>query len=217
VDTFRDEGLLATESDDELQEGRSGEQPSSCQPSAADDLHTGLVRVVHRFEYRPTPGPRHPRYAAKVASDSIALARESDRAVVLELLEGQFRELEIETPAARLAAAVDGVFEDPSRGSLLLAWRDGRAVGLAYLSFQWTLEHGGRIAWLEELFVRPERRAQGIGGELLRAALAHASSTGCLAVDLEVEEAHEKASNLYRRAGFVALRRHRFYQRLSRA
>jgi GNAT superfamily N-acetyltransferase len=113
----------------------------------------------------------------------LVLAREADGATVLEMLEAQFRELAIETPREWLTAAVNGVFEDPSRGSFLLARRDGHDVGLAYLSFQWTLEHGGKIAWLEELYVRPERRAQGIGRELLRAALAHAVSAGCQAVD----------------------------------
>lgn len=147
-------------------------------------------------------------------SSAIVLARESDHAVVLELLEGQFQELQIDVPRARLAAATRGVFEDPSRGSFLLARRDGRAIGLAYLSFQWTLEHGGKIAWLEELYVRPEQRARGLGRELLREALAHAASAGCLAVDLEVEQAHARAAILYQREGFVALRRNRFYKSL---
>lgn len=145
---------------------------------------------------------------------TIVPASARDSAAVLELLEAQFRELENEAPRARLAAAADGVFEDAARGCFLLARGDGRAVGLAYLSYQWTLEHGGRIAWLEELYVRPEGRGRGIGGELLRAALAHAAAAGCLAMDLEVEEAHARAASLYRRAGFVALRRNRYYKRL---
>jgi len=145
---------------------------------------------------------------------SIAPAGKTDRASVLELLEAQFLELENDAPRERVAAAADGVFEDAARGCFLLARRAGRAVGLAYLSFQWTLEHGGLIAWLEELYVRPEERGRGLGAALLDAALAQATSAGCLAVDLEVEQTHDRAANLYLRAGFAALRRDRYYKRL---
>ena len=135
------------------------------------------------------------------------------RAEVLRLLSGQFTELEIPVPA-RLAQAVDGVLADGSRGVFLLALSGAQSVGVAYLSYQWTLEHGGKIAWLEELYVEPRQRAHGLGQKLLAAALDHARSVGCLAVDLEVENGHPRAANLYRREGFLPLDRSRFYRRL---
>ena len=130
------------------------------------------------------------------------------------MLSGQFTELEIPVPAARLAQAVDGVLADGSRGVFLLAFSDAQSAGVAYLSYQWTLEHGGKIAWLEELYVEPRLRAHGLGQKLLVAALDHARSAGCLAVDLEVENSHPRAANLYRREGFLPLDRSRFYRRL---
>src|SRR5579872_5729184 len=47
-------------------------------------------------------------------------------------------------------------------------------VGLAYLAYTWTLEHGGQSAWLDELYVVPGERSRGVGTALLRAALDHA-------------------------------------------
>jgi len=141
---------------------------------------------------------------------SVAPATRADRREVRRLLAAQFEELEIPVPAARLAAAVDGVFEDAARGAFLLARLEGRPVGVAYLSYQWTLEHGGKVAWLEELFVEAGTRSRGLGGRLLAAACDHARAEGCRAVDLEVETAHPRAGRLYARAGFTSLDRRRF-------
>lgn len=148
------------------------------------------------------------------AEFTILPADRQSRNEVVRLLKAQFAELEIPAPAERLARATDGVFADPTRGSFLLGLVDGRVVGLAYLSYQWTLEHGGKIAWLEELYIEPALRSAGLGRKLLDAALEHAAAAGCVAVDLEVEDGHPRAANLYQRSGFVALERSRFYRLL---
>ena len=145
---------------------------------------------------------------------SVVPADRAAREEVLRLLSGQFTELEIPVPAERLARAVDGVLADASRGVFLLALSGGQSAGVAYLSYQWTLEHGGKTAWLEELYIEPRLRSHGFGRQLLVSALDHARSVGCLAVDLEVEQAHPRAANLYRREGFAPLGRSRFYRRL---
>ena len=106
-----------------------------------------------------------------------------------------------------LAEAVSGALLDDGRALILVARDGGRPVGLAYLSFQWTLEYGGRVVWLEELYVLPELRGRGTGGLLLQAALDVARDRGCRAVELEVEASHARAANLYARAGFRPLDR----------
>src|SRR2546430_7231742 len=132
-------------------------------------------------------------------------ARRGDRERLLELLVAQLREHRIRTPRARLARAVDGVLGDPQRGRLLVATIGGRPIGLAALSFVWPLEHGGRSAWLEELYVEPSHRGRGIGRTLLRAACRVAARAGAAAVDLEVDAAHRRAGRLYARAGLPPL------------
>lgn len=144
----------------------------------------------------------------------VTLAEYGDRAILLALLERQFAEIEIPLPAGALAAGVDGALADGRRGSFLIGRRGGLIVAVAYLNFQWSLEHGGLSAWLEELFVLPEHRGAGLGHQLLQAACAHAAERGCAAVDLEVEEAHSRAARLYERAGFAPHRRARWVKRL---
>lgn len=134
-------------------------------------------------------------------------ARPEETDAVIALLTAQLEEHAIPLAPELLAAAVDGALADDGRALVLLAREGGRPIGVAYLSFQWTLERGGRVMWLEELYVLPERRGQGIGQRLLDAALEGARARGCLAVELEVEASHSRAANLYARAGFRALDR----------
>ena len=117
----------------------------------------------------------------------------------------------------RIGRAVDGVLRHPERGRLLVATLAGRPIGLAALSFIWPLEHGGRSAWLEELYVEPPHRGRGIGRTLLRAACRLAARSGAAAVDLEVDAGHTRAARLYAREGFRPLPRARWVRRLRRA
>jgi len=137
-----------------------------------------------------------------------------DREAVLVLLRAQYDGHGIEISDARLAAGVDGVLSDARRGLILVAREAGKVIGFAGMTFLWSFEHGGPAAWLEELFVVPERRAHGIGGALIEEAIDVAQSRGCFAVDLEVEASHARAESLYLRHDFVRHSRSRFVRRL---
>lgn len=134
---------------------------------------------------------------------------------VTALLGAQFDEHRIETPPDAVARALDGLLRRPERARVLVAIEDERVVGVAALSFAWPLEHARRAAWLEELYVEPARRGHGLGTALLRAACEVVASTGGVAVDLEVDVAHRRAADLYRREGFEPLERERWVRRLA--
>jgi GNAT superfamily N-acetyltransferase len=89
------------------------------------------------------------------------------------------------------------------------------AIGFAYLPLFWSLEHGGRVAWLEEMYVLPDHRGQGVGAALVREACAQAAALGCKAVDLEVDDSHARAARLYEREGFRQLNRQRWVLKLA--
>jgi GNAT superfamily N-acetyltransferase len=144
----------------------------------------------------------------------IRRAEPADQADLCRLLASQLDEHHIRLDAARLANAVGGVLDVPARGFFLVA-RDGRlAVGAAYVSFIWALEHGGHAGWLEELYVVPARRESGLGTRLLEAAMDEARNAGCAALDLEIDADHERVRSLYQRHGFTTLPRSRVVRRL---
>jgi GNAT superfamily N-acetyltransferase len=101
---------------------------------------------------------------------------------------------------------------EPRLGFILLA-REGAAVGVAWVSTTWSLEHGGLTAWLEELYVVPERRSSGIGRALLLDVIERTRKLGCAAIDLEVDVEHARAEHLYQREGFSRLPRARWVRR----
>jgi GNAT superfamily N-acetyltransferase len=146
---------------------------------------------------------------------SVLCAVQRDRKALLRLLAAQLDEHGIDLGFKALTEAVDGCLAEPERGFFLIARVGRKAVGAAYLSLVWTLEHGGPSAWLEELFVLPSHRGHGIGTAILREAVIQASGRGCRAIDLEVEHSHRRAEALYEREGFGRHTRQRWVKRLT--
>ena len=141
-------------------------------------------------------------------------ATAADRRRVVELLAAQLGEHSLAPTAAALEAAVSELIGDPRLGRIFVAETAGRIVGVAAMSWTFSLEHGGRAAWLDELYVVREHRGQGFGTVLLEAARAAARAGGALAMDLEVEAGHERVSSLYERHGFSRHQRQRWFVRL---
>lgn len=75
--------------------------------------------------------------------------------------------------------------------------------GVAVLRFRPALWANGLDAHLEELYVVPERRGQGLGRALLDAAIDAAREAGAVRIDLGTEEADTAARALYESSGFT--------------
>lgn len=74
-------------------------------------------------------------------------------------------------------------------------------LGSLLISLEWSNEAGGMVVWIEELYVRPESRGQGIGTALLRHAFAEYSGKA-RRFRLEAEPENTGAVHLYRKLGF---------------
>jgi GNAT superfamily N-acetyltransferase len=141
-------------------------------------------------------------------------ARPADLPRFVELLAEQLAGHSLEPPRETLAAAVEALAASPALGRLLVAEHGDTIVGIAAMSWAFSLEHGGRSAWLDELYVRPVDRGRGIGTALVRACFEEASAAGAVAMDLEVEAGHEDVERLYDREGFRPHARRRWWRRL---
>ncbi len=99
-------------------------------------------------------------------------------------------------------AAMLGLLEDPSRGrAWLIADAEGPAGYLA-LTLGWSLEFGGRDAFLDEIFLAERLRGRGVGARAIDVALEACRALGVRALHLEVERGNARAQSLYRRMGF---------------
>jgi GNAT superfamily N-acetyltransferase len=100
-------------------------------------------------------------------------------------------------PAA-LAALVAG---EP----LCRAWLielEARPVGYVVLALSFSVEAGGREACVDELYLMPEVRNQGLGSRALAMVDAEARALGVQRIFLEVQRGN-RVIGLYRRAGYV--------------
>jgi ribosomal protein S18 acetylase RimI-like enzyme len=67
----------------------------------------------------------------------------------------------------------------------------------------YSVEHGGRDGFIDDLYLVPSARGAGLGSALLDIALVEARRLGIRTLHLEVDAANEGASHLYRKRGFA--------------
>ena len=118
--------------------------------------------------------------------------------------------------AASARHALGELLANPELGRAYWLRREGVNVGYAVLCFGWSLEWGGRDAFVDELFVEASARGRGVGRAALRALIREAGRLGVRALHLEVEHGNEAGQALYRSEGFVSNERRILTRRLGR-
>ena len=83
---------------------------------------------------------------------------------------------------------------------VLAARAEGRVVGVAVLAYRLSISAAGLFASIEDLYVRPDARRQGIGQALLEAVKERCASRGVSYVEAQVED--EGAAAFYSAIGY---------------
>ena len=78
----------------------------------------------------------------------------------------------------------------------------GSSVGYVALCFGFSIECGGRDAFIDELYLKPNARGQGIGTAVLKEVKGIAKNAGVVTLHLEVAHNNLRAKRLYAAAGF---------------
>lgn len=84
-------------------------------------------------------------------------------------------------------------------GDAFIFEEDGKTVGYGVLAYTYSQEAGGKVVWLEEIYVCRERRGRGLGSEFIDFVLANVPAKR---YRLETEPENEAAARLYIRKGF---------------
>jgi ribosomal protein S18 acetylase RimI-like enzyme len=125
----------------------------------------------------------------------------ADAKIVARLLHDFNTEFDEFTPGPE--ALAKRIRELLSASQILVLLAGDPPEGLALLRFRPSLWTETLDCYLEELYVVPERRGQGIGRALLEAAMEAARQEGAAHIDLGTSEDDTAARALYERLGFT--------------
>ena len=94
---------------------------------------------------------------------------------------------------------------EPTRGRAVVAEHDGQVIGYALLVSFWSNEYGGELCTIDELYLRPAQRGQGIATRLLTAIADDRAlwPERPVALALEVTPSNARARAFYERLGFA--------------
>jgi ribosomal protein S18 acetylase RimI-like enzyme len=99
------------------------------------------------------------------------------------------------------AEAICDLCSDASLGRAWLLTDGRRDVGYALAYWRHSIDHGGRVAVLDDLWIDPALRGRGLGVRLLWAAMAGMAQAGARAVVVEADPADAPAMAFYDRLG----------------
>ncbi len=105
--------------------------------------------------------------------------------------------------ALRIEVLLEELVSNPAaRGLVWVAESQRALVGYLVAVLLLSLEHGGLMAEIDELFVLPQARARGVGAALLAAAEADLAQKGCARLQLQLATANAGARGFYQRKGY---------------
>ncbi len=133
----------------------------------------------------------------------IRFASTEDVAAIAALVERywEFESIEGFDPL-RVATLLAQLVSEPQCGACWVAEANGRLCGYLLAVFVFSLEHGGLMAEIDEVFVCDEFRSAGLGSLLVTRAERDLAERGMLRLQLQLGVHNEGARRFYERHGF---------------
>ena len=130
-------------------------------------------------------------------------AEESDIGTILQFMRRLYAQdgMPFDEPIARRTLA--GIVQDRSLGRVWMIGDGPEPIGYMILTLGYSLEYRGRDAFVDELFIREDRRRMGIGRKAVQVLEQACRELEVRALHLEVERPNLAAQELYRKFGFV--------------
>ncbi len=138
---------------------------------------------------------------------TMSRAGPDDVARLVELMTEFYAEAGFPPNPERAAAAFVPLIERSELGRVWLVRTDGASVGYVVLTLCYSMEYGGRSAYVDDLCIRAPYRARGLGRSALEHVRRACEALEIRAVHLEVDRNNPAAQALYRGFGFVETER----------
>lgn len=140
------------------------------------------------------------------------LASGSNQAILIKLITELYNHEGLAFPTG---SALELILTNDLHGYVYLIYVDEEIIGYLVITFGFSLEYGGRDAFVDEIYIQAKYRRQGIGSKTLLFAEEICRSHGIQALHLEVERENINAQIVYQKAGFVDHSRYLLTKRLT--
>ncbi|UBF27214.1 GNAT family N-acetyltransferase [Kovacikia minuta CCNUW1] len=127
----------------------------------------------------------------------------SDIEVLIQLMREFYEHEHLSFNEQTARSALQLILSNHLYGQIYLIRIAQEIIGYLVVTFGFSLEFGGRDAFVDELYIQEKYRRQGIGTKGLQFAEEICQEQGIQALHLEVERENTKAQAVYRKAGFT--------------
>jgi ribosomal protein S18 acetylase RimI-like enzyme len=136
--------------------------------------------------------------------ETFTIATAPDLPQLVALLHALFtQEAEFVPDAARQERGLRLIIENPDAGVILVAKAGDQVCGMVILLFTISTAQGGRVAWLEDMVIRPDARGTSLGSRLLSHAITEARARGLTRISLLTDTVNARAQAFYKKHGFA--------------
>ncbi len=127
--------------------------------------------------------------------------------MLLDLVTELFEYEALSPPLEQTQNALQQLLQNPELGQawfLAITEQDHTTlIGHVILSYSFSLEFGGRMAMIDQIYLKPEWRNQGIGTQFLPLVEHQLHNAKAKAISLEVNIGNKAARRFYERHDFV--------------
>jgi ribosomal protein S18 acetylase RimI-like enzyme len=130
-------------------------------------------------------------------------ATPEDSVLLVDLMSEFYAESGYLLDRGRAAMAFSDLLADEALGRVWLLEAPAGVAGYVVLTLGFSMEYGGRDAFVDDLYIRPAFRGRGLGSLALADVRSACVQLGVRAVHLEVGRDNAAAQALYRKVGFA--------------
>ena len=103
-----------------------------------------------------------------------------------------------------VSKGVHGVYQEPARGTYLVAEENGRILGVLLAVPEWSDWRNGTVLWIHSLYVVPEARRKGVFKKLYLSLREQVQqSNELMGLRLYVDKRNKSAKKVYERLGMT--------------
>jgi ribosomal protein S18 acetylase RimI-like enzyme len=133
---------------------------------------------------------------------TLELAGTSQLQELLPLIAAYHAFEEVESSLEQRRSSVAKLLTDKSFGEIWLIRKLDGLIGYIAVCYSYSIEFGGRDAFIDEFYIEVAERGRGIGSKVLADVSALLRERDIVALHLEVDGTNERAKSAYERMGF---------------